>query len=114
MLRPESWTYLGLIDLREIWRYVEMDVWDKRTRTRRGYLVGNGRVRLPDSCRSSQAVWGVRRVKAAFSSGCKSHPASAPAGSYRSNCGGNETVEAFGKCLSRYTVRARVCRPQRE
>src|SRR5713101_756302 len=38
MLRPESWTYLGLIDLREIRRCVEMDVWDKCTRTRRGYL----------------------------------------------------------------------------
>jgi N-acyl-D-amino-acid deacylase len=31
-----------------------------------------------------------------FSSGCKPHPATAPAGSNRSNCGGNETVEAFG------------------
>jgi hypothetical protein len=32
-----------------------------------------------------------------FSSGCKSHPATAPAGSNRSNYGGNEMVEAFGE-----------------
>ena len=38
----------------------------------------------------------VRRAKAAFSSGCKPHPATAPAGSNRSNYGGNEMVEAFG------------------
>jgi hypothetical protein len=38
----------------------------------------------------------VRREKAWFFSGCKSHPAKvAPAGSYRSDGGGNETVEAF-------------------
>jgi hypothetical protein len=39
---------------------------------------------------------GVRRAKAAFSSGCKSHPAIAPAGSNRSSHGGNEVAEAFG------------------
>src|SRR5215470_14448878 len=39
---------------------------------------------------------GVRRDKAALSSGCKSHPATAPAGSNRSSCGGNEMAEAFG------------------
>ncbi len=38
----------------------------------------------------------VRRDKAALSCGCKSHPATAPAGSNRSNYGGNEMVEAFG------------------
>jgi hypothetical protein len=38
----------------------------------------------------------VRRDKAALSCGCKSHPAIAPAGSNRSNYGGNEMVEAFG------------------
>jgi len=39
---------------------------------------------------------GVRRDKAAFSSGCKSHPAIiAPAGSNRSGYGGNEIAEAF-------------------
>jgi hypothetical protein len=41
-------------------------------------------------------VEGVRRDKAALSSGCKAHPATAPAGSNRSNYGGNEMVEAFG------------------
>ena len=39
---------------------------------------------------------GVRRGKAAFSSGCKSHPANAPAGSNRSRHGGDEMSEAFG------------------
>ncbi len=39
---------------------------------------------------------GVRRDKAALSSGCKSHPATAPAGSNRSSHGGNELAEAFG------------------
>jgi hypothetical protein len=39
----------------------------------------------------------VRRGKAAFFSGCKSHPATiAPAGSNRSSHGGNEVAEAFG------------------
>ena len=38
----------------------------------------------------------VRRGKAALSSGCKSHPATAPAGSNRSSYGGNEMAEAFG------------------
>jgi hypothetical protein len=36
---------------------------------------------------------GVRRDKAALSSGCKSHPARAPAGSNRSSYG---VAEAFG------------------
>jgi hypothetical protein len=39
---------------------------------------------------------GVRRDKAALSSGCKSHPATAPAGSSRSSYGGDEIAEAFG------------------
>jgi hypothetical protein len=38
---------------------------------------------------------GVRRAKAALSSGCKSHPAIAPAGNNRSSHGGNEVAEAF-------------------
>ena len=40
---------------------------------------------------------GARRAKAAFFSGCKSHPATiAPAGSNRSSHGGNEVAEASG------------------
>src|SRR5271163_3950713 len=35
----------------------------------------------------------VRREKAALSSGCKAHPANAPAGSNRSSHGGNEMAE---------------------
>ncbi len=39
----------------------------------------------------------VRSGKAAFFSGCKSHPATiAPAGSNRSSHGGNEVAEASG------------------
>jgi hypothetical protein len=38
---------------------------------------------------------GVRRDKAALSSGCKSQPAIAPAGSDRSRHGGSEMSEAF-------------------
>ena len=39
---------------------------------------------------------GVRREKAALPSGCKAHPATAPAGSNRSSHGGNEVAGAFG------------------
>ena len=39
---------------------------------------------------------GVRRGKAALSSGCEAHPATAPAGSNRSSHGGDEMAEAFG------------------
>jgi hypothetical protein len=42
------------------------------------------------------SAFGVRREKAALSSGCKPHPATAPAGSNRSSYGGNEMAEAFG------------------
>src|SRR5438132_981631 len=45
---------------------------------------------------AGMSVLGVRRAKAALSSGCKSHPATAPAGSNRSSYGGNEMAEAFG------------------
>ena len=38
---------------------------------------------------------GVRRGKAAFSSGCKPHPATAPVGGNRSSHGGDEIAEAF-------------------
>jgi hypothetical protein len=53
---------------------------------------------------------GVRREKVALSSGCKSHPATAPAGSNRSSYGGNEMAEAFGDACHKL-VTARVCRP---
>jgi hypothetical protein len=42
------------------------------------------------------SAFGVRREKAALSSGCQSHPANAPAGSNRGSYGGNEVAEAFG------------------
>ena len=50
----------------------------------------------------------MRREKAALSSGCKAHPATAPAGSNRSSHGGNEMAEAFDSG-SRYKVTAREC-----
>jgi hypothetical protein len=45
---------------------------------------------------SGQSAVGVRRGKAALSSGCKSDPATAPAASNRSSHGGNEVAEASG------------------
>src|SRR6201981_662064 len=51
---------------------------------------------------------GVRREKAALSSGCKSHPATAPAGSNRSRHGGDEMSEAFGNRVTKYGDRASV------
>jgi hypothetical protein len=45
---------------------------------------------------SRETADGVRREKAALSSGCKPHPAIAPAGSNRSRHGGDEMSEAFG------------------
>ena len=49
----------------------------------------------PCTHRDRESVPGVRRAKAALSSGCKPHPATAPAGSNRSSHGGNEVAEAF-------------------
>jgi hypothetical protein len=63
---------------------------------------GNGRhvataaEKLTVPARGPMSAFGVRREKAALSSGCKSHPAIAPAGSNRSSHGGNEVAEAFG------------------
>ena len=81
-------------------------------------------LRLPGSCCSTvtltsfgisraqvakkMAGFGVRREKAALSSGCKSHPATAPAGSNRSSYGGNEVAEAFGKRVTKYGDSASV------
>jgi hypothetical protein len=42
MLRSKSWTYLGLIDLRKIRRCMEVDLWDKCTRTWRWYIEATG------------------------------------------------------------------------
>src|SRR5438128_9283805 len=50
----------------------------------------------PFSRGSLTGALGVRREKAALSSGCKPHPATAPAGSNRSRHGGDEMSEAFG------------------
>ena len=54
------------------------------------------RRRSPNLFAAREAALGVRRGKAALSSGCKSHPATAPAGSNRSSHGGNEVAEAYG------------------
>jgi hypothetical protein len=63
------------------------------------------------SCERPLFACAVRRPR--FSSGCKTHPANAPAGSNRSSHGGNEMAEAFG--VARHIqVTARVCGPQRE
>jgi hypothetical protein len=51
--------------------------------------------RAASSTDSLMSAMGVRRAKAALSSGCKPHPATAPAGSNRSSHGGDEVAEAF-------------------
>src|SRR6266567_1003916 len=56
----------------------------------------------------SMTASGVRREKAALSSGCKSHPATAPAGRNRSSYGGNEVAEAFGMRVTIYGDSASV------
>src|ERR1700682_3687046 len=53
-----------------------------------------------------ESAAGVRRGKAALSSGCKSHPANAPAGSNRGSHGDNEMAEASDS-VSRNTGTAR-------
>jgi len=54
----------------------------------------------------------VRRERRRVSSGCKAHPATAPAGSNRGRHGGDEMSEA--RIAVTNLVTARVCRPQRE
>jgi hypothetical protein len=48
---------------------------------------------------------GVRREKAALFSGCKAHPATAPAGSSRGSYGGDEIAEAFGERVTNWWQR---------
>ena len=55
----------------------------------------NTRQKQISMARARLSAKGVRRDKAAFSSGCKPHPATAPAGSNRSSHGGNEVAETF-------------------
>ena len=74
-------------------------------------LVAVRNVAFPTA--SAMAAKRVRRDKAALSSGCKSHPANAPAGSNRSSHGGDESAEAFGVAGS-HIGDARVSGPQRE
>jgi hypothetical protein len=59
--------------------------------------LSGGRIRLRHRNKPAWAMTavGVRRDKAALSSGCEPHPATAPAGSNRSSHGGNEVAEAF-------------------
>src|SRR5450759_5159000 len=71
---------------------------------------------------------GVRREKAALSSGCKPHPATAPAGSNRSSHGGNEvakpsmsvsrigdsaSVQAATRVNAEQASKRTMCRPTR-
>jgi len=75
------------------------------------YGIIGTRVR-PNSLANSPAermiASGVRRAKAALSSGCEAHPAIAPAGSSRSSYGGDEIAEAFGKRVTKYGDSASV------
>jgi hypothetical protein len=63
--------------------------------TGRAIADRDGAARLDPADERRKSALGVRRAKAALSSGCKSHPANAPAGSNRSSHGGNEMAEAF-------------------
>ena len=67
-----------------------------RAKTR---MAGWGRFDSVD--RRAMTAICVRREKAALSSGCKSHPANAPAGSNRSSHGGDEMAEGVSsaRCL---------------
>jgi hypothetical protein len=56
----------------------------------------HGATRIDTADERRKSALGVRRAKAALSSGCKSHPATAPAGSNRSSHGGNKVAEASG------------------
>ena len=62
----------------------------------------------PGTLNGSMTALGVRRDKAALSSGCKSHPANAPAGSSRSSYGVDEIAEAFGMRVTKYGDSASV------
>ena len=62
-----------------------------------GWAEGGGSFRLDANIQVPSPKFLVRREKALSSSGCESDLATfAPAGSNRSNRGGNEAVEAFG------------------
>ena len=49
-----------------------------------------------DAADIQHLLWVCAVERRRFSSGCESHPATAPAGSDRSSYGGNEMAEAFG------------------
>src|SRR5580693_3574563 len=70
--------------------------WRLRHRSRIGVGLALTGGLDPSAMRPRMAAICVRRAKAALSSGCKSHPANAPAGSNRSSHGGDEMAEAFG------------------
>src|SRR6476620_290044 len=60
-----------------------------------GLHIVSAQIDLRKGVETTMSALGVRRDKAALSSGCKPHPATAPAGSNRSSHGGNEVAEAF-------------------
>jgi hypothetical protein len=68
-----------------------MSLWAESCRC--AATVGRQDLRRPP-LRSATSAWRKRRDKAALSSGCKPHPATAPAGSNRSSHGGDEMAEA--------------------
>ena len=67
-------------------------MFDWWVRPRRLVQIGVSVVGVP----RDETVLHVRRDKAAFSSGCKPRPATAPAGSNRGRHGGDEMSEAPG------------------
>ena len=83
--------HVGRLVLKVLATLEEPKLTNRRTLHRLGY----GRFEAVRS-KGSMSAMGVRREKAALSSGCKPRPATAPAGSNRSRHGGDEMSEAFG------------------
>ena len=69
--------------------------WHVKRQEHRTHHKGSNAIAMLTRSESRTTVYDVRRAKAAFSSGCKPHPATAPAGSNRGSHGGDEVAEAF-------------------
>ena len=63
----------------------------------RGTCTRRLRISLPKQAQHETLLLACAVVRWRFPSGCKSHPATVPVGSNRSNCGGNKAVEASGE-----------------
>ena len=89
IIRPDTLVRWHQAGFRRYWRWKSRD--SGRTATNRDRAA-----RADPADERREPALGVRREKAALSSGRKSHPATAPAGSNRSSHGGNKVAEASG------------------